>query len=97
MIASRLSDLQDVNNPAWSWAPGVKEKVLQACIDRGYIVPGGYVLERVRIENGEGYYNLYSISPSAKFSASPDKPMYVVTINCKTGFYKGNGNDHTIR
>lgn len=97
LIASRLSDLQDVNNPAWSWAPGVKEKVLQACIDRGYIVPGGYVLERVRIENGEGYYNLYSISPSAKFSASPDKPMYVVTINCKTGFYKGNGNDHTIR
>lgn len=97
LIASRLSDLQDVNNPAWSWAPGVKEKVLQACIDRGYVVPGGYVLERVRIENGEGYYNLYSISPSAKFSASPDKPMYVVTINCKTGFYKGNGNDHTIR
>ncbi|EOT42501.1 cell division site-positioning protein MapZ family protein [Enterococcus columbae] len=97
IIATRLSDLQDVNNPAWTWAPGIKEKVLQACIDRGYVVPGGYVLERVRIENGEGYYNLYSISPSAKFSASPDKPMYVVTINCKTGFYKGNGNDHTIR
>ena len=98
LIASRPSDLQDVNNPAWQWADGVQNRVLQACISRGYIVSGGYVLERVRIENQEGYYNLFAVSPSAKFpNASRENPIYVVTINCKTGFYKGNGNDHTIR
>lgn len=98
LIASRPSDLQDVNNSAWQWADGVQDRVLQACIGRGYIVSGGYVLERVRIENQEGYYNLFAVMPSAKFpNASSKNPIYVVTINCKTGFYKGNGNDHTIR
>ena len=98
LIASRPSDLQDVNNSAWQWADGVQDRVLQACISRGYIVSGGYVLERVRIENQEGYYNLFAVMPSAKFpNASSKNPIYVVTINCKTGFYKGNGNDHTIR
>ena len=98
LIASRLSDLQDVNNQAWQWNPEVKNQVLQACLSRGYIVDGGYVLERARIENQEGYYHLYAVAPSQRFSyASADNPVYVVTINDKTGFYKGNGNDHTIR
>lgn len=98
LIASRLSDLQDVNNQAWQWDPEVKNQVLQACLSRGYIVDGGYVLERARIENQEGYYHLYAVAPSQRFSyASADNPVYVVTINDKTGFYKGNGNDHTIR
>lgn len=98
LISSRLTDLQDVNNQAWQWDPEVKNQVLQACLSRGYIVDGGYVLERARIENQEGYYHLYAVAPSQRFSyASADNPVYVVTINDKTGFYKGNGNDHTIR
>ena len=98
LISTRLSDLQDVNNQAWQWDPEVKNQVLQACLSRGYIVDGGYVLERARIENQEGYYNLYAVAPSQRFSyASAKNPVYVVTINDKTGFYKGNGNDHTIR
>lgn len=98
LISTRLSDLQDVNNQAWQWNPEVKNQVLQACLSRGYIVDGGYVLERARIENQEGYYNLYAVAPSQRFSyASAKNPVYVVTINDKTGFYKGNGNDHTIR
>lgn len=98
LISSRLSDLQDVDNQAWQWAPEVENQVLQACLSRGYIVDGGYVLERARIENQEGYYNLYAVAPSPRFSyASANNPVYVVTINDKTGFYKGNGNDHTIR
>ena len=87
-----------MNNQAWQWDPEVKNQVLQACLSRGYIVDGGYVLERARIENKEGYYNLYAVAPSQRFSyASAKNPVYVVTINDKTGFYKGNGNDHTIR
>lgn len=94
------ADIADSSNPAWTWAPGIKEQVLATCKERGYIVDGGYMLEPVRIEDGEGYYNLYATNnqaPLTKGMTSDELPLYLVTINCKTGYFRGNGNDHTIR
>ena len=88
------SQAGDTSSDAYAWAPGVKEKVIQTCISRGYIVEGGYSLEPVKIENGEGYYNLYATSNRASLTkgySNSDLPMYLVTINCKTGWFKGNG------
>lgn len=96
IISSRQSDIDDVNNSAWDWAPGVYDKIIQTSINRGYIVEGGYTLERVRIENGEGYYNLYATNTKSSLMSgiSTDAlPMYLFTVNCKTGFFRGNGND----
>ena len=84
----------DTSSDAYAWAPGVREKVIQTCISRGYIVEGGYSLEPVKVENGEGYYNLYATSNRASLTkgyTDSDLPMYLVTINCKTGWFKGNG------
>ncbi|MGO3913297.1 cell division site-positioning protein MapZ family protein [Enterococcus viikkiensis] len=88
------SQAGDTSSAAYAWAPGVKEKVIQTCISRGYIVEGGYSLEPVKVENGEGYYNLYATSNRASLTkgyTDADLPMYLVTINCKTGWFKGNG------
>ncbi|MDU5333576.1 cell division site-positioning protein MapZ family protein [Enterococcus sp.] len=92
--SSDTSQAGDTSSDAYAWAPGVKEKVIQTCISRGYIVEGGYSLEPVKIENGEGYYNLYATSNRASLTKGyqdSDLPMYLVTINCKTGWFKGNG------
>ena len=100
ILATDAADVADSSNPAWTWSSGVLDKVLDTCIQRGYIVEGGYKLERVRIENGEGYYNLYATTNQAPLTANykaSDLPLYLVTINCKTGYFRGNGNDHTIR
>lgn len=100
ILATDAADVADSSNPAWTWSSGVLEKVLATCIQRGYIVDGGYKLEKVRIENGEGYYNLYATTNQAPLTANykaSDLPLYLVTINCKTGYFRGNGNDHTIR
>lgn len=96
IISSRQSDINDANNPAWNWAPGVYDDVIRTSIERGYIVEGGYKLERVRIENGEGYYNLYATNTKSSLMSGISEsalPMYLFTINCKTGFFRGNGND----
>ena len=50
---------------------------------RGYITGNQYILERVNIVNGNGYYNLYK----------PDG-TYLFTLNCKTGYFVGNGSGH---
>ena len=42
LYAPDAADIADSSNPAWTWAPGVKEKVLDTVIARGYVVPGGY-------------------------------------------------------
>lgn len=92
--SSDTSQAGDTSSDAYAWAPGVKEKVIQTCISRGYIVEGGYSLEPVKVENGEGYYNLYATSNRASLTkgyTDSDLPMYLVTINCKTGWFKGNG------
>ncbi|MGM0139019.1 hypothetical protein IGI65_001470 [Enterococcus sp. DIV0755b] len=100
IMATNPSAVADTSNPAWVWNAGIKEKVIQTCIDRGYIVAGGYYLEPVTIENGEGYYNLFATNTKSsllKGISEKALPYYIVTINCKTGYFRGNGNDHTIR
>jgi len=100
IMAINPSAVADTNNTAWVWNAGIQEKVIQTCIDRGYIVAGGYYLEPVTIENGEGYYNLFATNTrSSLLKGISEKalPYYIVTINCKTGYFRGNGNDHTIR
>lgn len=100
IMATNPSAVADSANPAWVWNSGIQEKVIQTCIDRGYIVAGGYYLEPVTIENGEGYYNLYATNTQSsllKGISAKALPYYIVTINCKTGYFRGNGNDHTIR
>lgn len=96
IMGTDASQTTDLSNAAWGWNPGVKEKVIQTCLSRGYITEGGYYVEPARIENGEGYYNLYATSnqaPLTKNLSPPDLPMYVVTINCKTGWFRGNGGN----
>ncbi|WP_086347673.1 cell division site-positioning protein MapZ family protein [Candidatus Enterococcus clewellii] len=76
----------DTSNVAWIWAAGVKERVLATCMERGYIVDGGYYLEPARIVNGQGYYNLYKTDGT-----------YLVTINAQTGWFKGNASRNAGR
>ncbi|MGY3750323.1 cell division site-positioning protein MapZ family protein [Vagococcus acidifermentans] len=80
-------------DPAWVWGDGIQQDVIGECIRRGYIVDGGYSLVKKYVENGEGYYDLYATTNSKLFPKSrPEEfPIYVVTINCKTGWFKGNG------
>ena len=40
--------LDDVNNPAWTFNPGILEKVLKIARERGHIVGDQYILERVK-------------------------------------------------
>lgn len=94
IIASRQSDINDVNNAAWVWAPGVYEQFISTIISRGYVVENGFYLEPARIENGEGYYHLYATSNQSSLLSgvsSSSLPFYLVTVNAKTGFFKGNG------
>jgi len=76
--------LDDVNNPAWTFNPGILEKVLKIARERGHIVGDQYILERVNIINGNGYYNLFK----------PDG-TYLFSINAKTGYFVGNGKGHS--
>ena len=77
------SAVDDSNNSAWDFADGVLEKILATSRSRGYITGNQYILERVNIVNGNGYYNLYK----------PDG-TYLFTLNCKTGYFVGNGAGH---
>jgi hypothetical protein len=94
------NDVADMSNPAWAWNPGIKEKVIATAIERGYIVEGGYRLEPAKIVNGEGYYNLYATnnqSPLLKGSPDGELNVYLVTINAKTGWFKGNASRNAGR
>ena len=77
------SAVDDSNNSAWDFADGVLEQILATSRSRGYITGDQYILERVNIVNGNGYYNLYK----------PDG-TYLFTLNCKTGYFVGNGSGH---
>ena len=77
------SAIDDSNNSAWDFADGVLEQILATSHSRGYITGNQYILERVNIVNGNGYYNLYK----------PDG-TYLFTLNCKTGYFVGNGSGH---
>ena len=77
------SAVSDSSNPAWTFADGVLERILETSRTRGYITGNQYILEPVNIVNGNGYYNLYK----------PDG-TYLFTLNCKTGYFVGNGSGH---
>lgn len=77
------SAVDDSNNPVWTFADGVLEQILATSRARGYITGNQYILERVNIVNGNGYYNLYK----------PDG-TYLFTLNCKTGYFVGNASGH---
>ena len=77
------SAINDSSNPAWTFADGVLERILETSRARGYITGNQYILEPVNIVNGNGYYNLYK----------PDG-TYLFTLNCKTGYFVGNGSGH---
>ena len=74
----------DTSNPAWIWADGVLDKIIETSHSRGYFSGDNFILEPVNIINGNGYYNLYL----------PDG-TYLFSINCKTGYYVGNGSGHS--
>jgi len=76
--------INDVNNPAWVFSDGILEKVLNIARKRGHITGNQYILERVNIINGNGYYNLFK----------PDG-TYLFSINAKTGYFVGNGKGHS--
>ena len=82
-VAYNQSAIDDSNNSAWDFADGVLEQILAISRSRGYITGNQYILERVNIVNGNGYYNLYK----------PDG-TYLFTLNCKTGYFVGNGSGH---
>ena len=74
----------DTSNPAWTWANGVLDKIIAISHSRGYFSGDNFILEPVNIINGNGYYNMYL----------PDG-TYLFSINCKTGYYVGNGSGHS--
>ncbi|HFI0151014.1 TPA: cell division site-positioning protein MapZ family protein [Streptococcus suis] len=78
------SKIDDVNNPAWVFGEGVLEKIITISQQRGYVTGNNYILEKVNIINGNGYYNLFK----------PDG-TYLFSLNCKTGYFVGNGAGHS--
>lgn len=74
----------DTSNPAWTWGDGILDKVISTSHSRGYFSGDNFILEPVNIINGNGYYNLYL----------PDG-TYLFSINCKTGYFVGNGSGHS--
>ncbi|WP_216730017.1 cell division site-positioning protein MapZ [Streptococcus mitis] len=82
-VSYNQSAIDDSDNPAWDFADGVLEQILATSRSRGYITGNQYILERVNIVNGNGYYNLYK----------PDG-TYLFTLNCKTGYFVGNASGH---
>lgn len=75
--------IADTNNPAWTFNEGILEKIVATAQERGYITGNDYILEKVNIINGNGYYNMFK----------PDG-TYLFSINCKTGYFVGNAKGH---
>ena len=74
----------DTSNPAWTWANGVLDKIIATSHSHVYFSGDNFILEPVNIINGNGYYNMYL----------PDG-TYLFSINCKTGYFVGNGSGHS--
>lgn len=75
------------NNEAWNFTQGTLENIVAISQQRGYITGNQYILEKVNIINGNGYYNMFK----------PDG-TYLFSINCKTGYFVGNaaGNSDAL-
>ena len=79
--------IDDANNEAWNFTQGTLENIVVISQQRGYITGNQYILEKVNIINGNGYYNMFK----------PDG-TYLFSINCKTGYFVGNaaGNSDAL-
>ncbi|HFI0594087.1 TPA: cell division site-positioning protein MapZ family protein [Streptococcus suis] len=79
--------IDDANNEAWNFTQGTLENIVAISQQRGYITGNQYILEKVNIINGNGYYNMFK----------PDG-TYLFSINCKTGYFVGNaaGNSDAL-
>lgn len=78
------SAIADSNNPAWTFSDGVLEKIVSTSQARGYFSGNDYILEKVNIINDNGYYNMFRKDGT-----------YLFSINCKTGYFVGNGSGHS--
>lgn len=76
--------IDDANNEAWNFTPGTLDKIVAISQQRGYITGNQYILEKVNIINGNGYYNMFK----------PDG-TYLFSINCKTGYFVGNASGNS--
>ncbi|MEY8463415.1 cell division site-positioning protein MapZ family protein [Streptococcus merionis] len=72
--------IADAHNEAWEFAPGVLEKIIATSNQRGYFSGNEFILEKVNIINGRGYYNMFRTDGT-----------YLFSINAKTGYFVGNG------
>lgn len=75
--------IADSDNPAWTFNEGVLERILEVSRARGYITGNNFIIEKVNIIKGKGYYNMFK----------PDG-TYLFSINAKTGYFVGNGKGY---
>ncbi|CDO17512.1 Putative uncharacterized protein [Streptococcus gallolyticus] len=73
------SAIADSSNSAWTFADGVLDKIVATSQSRGYFTGNDFILEKVNIINGNGYYNMFKSDGT-----------YLFSINCKTGYFVGN-------
>ena len=83
-VPYNYSAIADSSNPAWTFGDGVLEKIVSTSQTRGYFSGNDYILEKVNIINGNGYYNMFRKDRT-----------YLFSINCKTGYFVGNGSGHS--
>ncbi|MGT2666630.1 cell division site-positioning protein MapZ family protein [Streptococcus rifensis] len=73
--------IADASNEAWIFNPGILEKIIATSNQRGYFSGNEFILEKVNIINGNGYYNMFRTDGT-----------YLFSINAKTGYFFGNGS-----
>ena len=78
------SAIVDSSNSAWIFADGVLDKIVATSQSRGYFSGNDYILEKVNIINGNGYYNMFKADGT-----------YLFSINCKTGYFVGNASGNS--
>lgn len=83
-VPYNYSAIADSSNPDWTFGDGVLEKIVSTSQTRGYFSGNDYILEKVNIINGNGYYNMFRKDGT-----------YLFSINCKTGYFVGNGSGHS--
>ena len=83
-VPYNYSAIADSSNPALTFGDGVLEKIVSTSQARGYFSGNDYILEKVNIINGNGYYNMFRKDGT-----------YLFSINCKTGYFVGNGSGHS--
>ncbi len=76
--------IADSGNSAWTFTDGVLEKIVATSNARGYFSGNNYILEKVNIINGNGYYNMFKSDGT-----------YLFSINCKTGYFVGNASGNS--